>query len=381
MDFLDGNQAVVRGALDAGCGFFAGYPITPATSIFTQITGLLPPRGGTALVAEDEIAALGMCIGASMTGLKAMTATSGPGFALMLEGLGLAVMAQTPLVVVLVQRQGPSTGSATKEAAGDVMTARWGVSGGLAPIALCPDTVESCYRLTGEAFNLAERYRTPVVVLTSKELAMTRFRCDLSAAAFPEPADRRRYEGTEPYRPYAMEGPTDIPAFRPIGDPKHLVRYTTSTHDAEGRITDKWGLIAEMVEQLERKVPSDAPELALNELDDQDGARVLVVSYGMTAQAAREAVRSARDRGLRVRHLVLRTLWPTPVGLLRKSAEGVERVVVPEQNLGQYVLEVERLLCGQAVEVEPVCRMDTRLLSPARILEAIAGSAASGGRS
>jgi len=375
MDFLDGNQAVVRGALDAGCRFFAGYPITPATSIFTQITGLLPPRGGTALAAEDEIAALGMCIGASMTGLKAMTATSGPGFALMLEGLGLAIMAQTPLVIVLVQRQGPSTGSATKEAAGDVMTARWGVSGGLAPIALCPDSVESCYRLTGEAFNLAERYRVPVVVLTSKELAMTRFRCDLSAAEFPEPIERRRFEGEGPYRPYAVEGPTDVPAFLPIGDPDHLVRYTTSTHDAEGRITDSWETIGDMVEQLQRKVPAEAPGLTFYDLDDEEEARVLVVSYGMTSQAARAAVRSAREQGLRVRHLVLRTLWPAPASLLRKAAAGVERVVVPEQNLGQYALELERILRGHPARVESVCRMDTKLLGPPRILEALLGTA------
>jgi 2-oxoglutarate ferredoxin oxidoreductase subunit alpha len=371
MQFLDGNETAVLGALRAGCTFFAGYPITPATSIFTRITELLPRRGGTALVAEDEIAALGMCIGASMSGRKVMTATSGPGFALMLEGLGLAVMAQVPLVVVVVQRQGPSTGSATKEAAGDVMTARWGLSGGLPLVTLCPDSIESCYRLTGEAFNIAERYRTPVVLLTSKELAMTRFRCDLESASFPSPEDRKVFEGPGPFRPYAVEGPTDIPDFLPVGHPEHLVRFTTSTHDAEGRITDLWGAIGDMVEQLEKKIPAGAADLTFSETDGDDGAPTLVLSYGMTSRAARVAVARARGKGARVRHLVLQTLWPAPEDLIREASDGAERVVVPEQNLGQYATEVERILKDHPARVECVCRMDTKLLTPDEIFDAI----------
>jgi len=356
----------------AGCRFFAGYPITPATYISSRMCEVLPQVGGLAVIAEDEIAALGMCIAASATGQKPMTTTSGPGFQLMLEGMGLAVIAQTPVVVVLVQRQGPSTGSATAEAQADVMVVRWGVSACLPFPCLCPDSIESCYELTGHAFNIAERYRTPVVVLTSKELAMTRFRCDLSKVEFPAPVARRRYEGPGPFQPYAVSSPTEVPAFRPIGDPEFLVRFTTSSHDAEGKITPDPVKVAAMVEQLARKIPPDAPDLTFHELDDEPQARVLVVSYGMTARAARVAVREARGRGVRVRHLVLRTLWPAPEALLRRAAEGVERVVVPEQNLGQYVVEVERILRRPPVPpVDGIFRMDTRLLTPGQILKGI----------
>jgi len=182
IEFLEGNDAVVRAALDAGCTFFAGYPITPATSILTGMMRALPEVGGVAVQCEDEIASIGMCIGAAMTGQKCLTATSGPGMSLYSENLGLAQMGETPLVIVDVQRQGPATGSATKGADGDILFLRWGTSGGLPLIVLSPESVQECYTLTRAAFDLAERYRTPVILASQTEVGLTRERVDLEAA-------------------------------------------------------------------------------------------------------------------------------------------------------------------------------------------------------
>ncbi len=368
IEFLEGNDAVARAAIDAGCRFFAGYPITPATSILTGMMRALPDAGGVAVQCEDEIASLGMCIGAAMTGRKTLTATSGPGMSLYSENIGLAIMGETPLVIVDVQRQGPATGSATKGADGDILFLRWGTSGGLPLIVLSPESVFECYTLTRQAFNLAERYRTPVILASQKEVGLTRERVDLVEAARVSPAVMARplAPAGEPYVPHAFSSPGDVAPLSPIGGP-NLVRYTTSMHDERAWLTGDPAVIARMMEHLRRKIDDHADDMALVDHQPQTGADTLVLAYGVAARSAREAVVRARAAGRRVSLLVLKTLFPVPEAAIARALEGVERVVVPEMNLGQYVEVVRRLAGGR--EVVSVARMNTDLVSPQDVLK------------
>jgi len=367
IEFLEGNDAVVRAAVDAGCRFFAGYPITPATSILTGMMRALPEVGGVAVQAEDEIASIGMCIGAAMTGMKAMTATSGPGLSLYSENIGLAIMGETPLVIVDVQREGPATGSATKGADGDIQFLRWGTSGGLPVIVLAPETVLDCYTLTVEAFNLAERFRCPVFLASQKEVGLTRERVDLEEARALAPAvlARRVAAPDAPYVPHAFSAPDDVAPMSPIGGP-HLVRYTTSMHDERALLTKDPATISRMLDHLTRKITDHADEIALYDHDPVEGANTLVIAYGVTGRAAREAVARARATGRKVSLLVLKTLYPVSEAAIAAAMAGVRRVVVPETNLGQYVVEVRRLAGDR--EVVAVNKMNTDLLSPVEIV-------------
>jgi 2-oxoglutarate ferredoxin oxidoreductase subunit alpha len=369
LEFLDGNEAAVRGALKAGCDFFAGYPITPSSSILQGMLDALPPRGGVAIQAEDEIASIGLCIGAAMAGRKALTATSGPGISLYSENIGLAIMAETPLVIVNVQRQGPATGSATKGAEGDILFTRWGTSGGLPVIALSPTSAGECYALTYRAFNLAERFRVPVFVLSSKEIGLTRETVDLEAIELPPLEARKRPEpgakGEPIYLPHGFGTAAEVPALADFGG-QVIARATTSTHDQAAYLTADPAVIQEMIDHYTAKIEAAADEIAEVEADLPKGAEILVVSYGVTARAARLAVRDARARGVKAGQLTLRTLYPVPERALKAAMAGVRKVVVPEMNMGQYVREVERL-APAGVEVLGVNRMDTTLISPAEI--------------
>ena len=367
IEFLEGNDAVVRASIDAGCRFFAGYPITPATSILTGMMRELPKVGGVAVQGEDEITSIGMCIAAAMTGHKAMTATSGPGLSLYSENIGLAIMGETPLVIVDVQRQGPATGSATKGADSDILFMRWGTSGGLPVIVLSPENVAECYSLTIEAFNLAERFRTPVFLASQKEVGLTRERVDLAQVRADGPAvlERLAHDPAKPYVPYAFTALDDVAPMSPIGGP-HLVRYTTSMHDRRGFLANDPDVIAEYMEHLARKIDDHADEIALVDLDAQPGADTLVVAYGVTARSARNAVAQVRAAGGAVSLLVLKTLFPVPERAIAAALVGVRRVVVPEMNMGQYVVEVRRLAGDR--EVISVPKMNTDLLSPGEIV-------------
>ena len=367
IEFLEGNDAVVRAALDAGCTFFAGYPITPATSILTGMMRALPEAGGVAVQCEDEIASIGMCIGAAMTGKKCLTATSGPGMSLYSENLGLAQMGETPLVIVDVQRQGPATGSATKGADGDILFLRWGTSGGLPLIVLSPESVTECYTLTREAFDLAERFRTPVILASQKEVGLTRERVDLEAAAAscPPPRPRATAPADAPYAPHAFSQPSEVGPLSPVGGP-HLVRYTTSMHDERAFLTSDPEVIARMMEHLSQKILDNTEEIVRFDWDPEEGATTLLLAYGVAARSAREAVARVRRAGGRVSLLVVKTLFPVPEAAIRRALEGMERVLVPEMNLGQYA-EVVRSLAGQ-IEVRSVARMDTELVRPEDIV-------------
>lgn len=370
-EFLDGNEAAARGALAAGCDFFAGYPITPSSTILSAMLEALPAAGGIGIQAEDEIAAIGLCIGAAMAGRKALTTTSGPGISLYSENIGLALIGETPLVIVNVQRQGPATGSATKGADGDIMFTRWATSGGLPVIALCPSTVTECFEMTYLAFNFAERLRVPVFVLGNKEIGMTRETVDLDAVALPPRIERRAHNPAVPFRPHGFSELAEVPAFAPAGGDT-LTRYTTSTHDEDAYLATSPAVIQRMIDHYSAKIDAAADEIALVETDMQQGAETLIVSYGVTSRAAAVALARARAGGARVSGLRLRTLFPVPEAALGAAMVGMKHVVVPEMNMGQYIGEVERL-APPGARVRGVNRMDTTLLSPDDILEGILG--------
>jgi len=374
IEFLDGNEAIVRGAIDAGCKFFAGYPITPATPILLGMMQELPKVGGFAIQAEDEIASIGFCIGASMAGKKAMTATSGPGISLYSENIGLAIMGETPLVIVDVQRQGPATGSATKDGQGDIQFIRWGTSGGYPIIAISPTTVEECYTFTIYAFNLAEIFRVPVFLVSSKELSMTRQRIDWSKVEKPEIINRKYLpENASEYKPYYFEKIDDIPLFSPFGG-EHIVRYTTSTHDEYGNLLTTPEKIQIMMEHLDKKISEEKVKKFFPhavKFDPQDGAETLVISYGITARSTIEAVELARSQGVKVSNLIINLLWPVPENEIKKATQNIRRIIFPEMNNGQYVLEIERIVDKSKIEIVRINQMDTTLINPKKILSEI----------
>jgi 2-oxoglutarate ferredoxin oxidoreductase subunit alpha len=358
-EFTDGSTAIVRGALDAGCTFFAGYPITPASPILMQMMRELPKANGVAVQGEDEISSIGMCIGATLAGARAMTATSGPGLSLYSENIGLAIIGEVPLVIVDVQRLGPATGGATTVGQGDVQFVRWGTAGGYPIIALAPSSVAECYALTRRAFDLAERFRCPVFLLTDKELNMTTTTVEVDSYEKPEVRERRVLAASEP--PYRYLPAADVPPLAQYGG-DGLVRFTGSTHDERAIITKAPAKVAQLNEHLRAKIEDHADAIELAVADRQRGAATLFVSYGITAGAMREAVRNLRAAGKAVSALTLQSLWPVPERAIREALQGITRVVVAELNHGQYRREVERL-AGTA-EVVGLNRVDGELIAP-----------------
>jgi 2-oxoglutarate ferredoxin oxidoreductase subunit alpha len=367
LEFLEGNEAIARGALKANCNFFAGYPITPSSSILQYMLNKLPASGGIAIQAEDEIASIGFCIGAAMAGSKVLTATCGPGISLYSENIGLAIMGETPMVIVNVQRQGPATGSATKGAEGDIQFTRWCTSGGLPVIVLSPATVEEAYELTYRAFNISEQYRLPVFLLTNKEIGITRESVDLDRISLPSLVERARAAPGEEYLPHDFDLPSDVPAFSDFGGDQ-IARFTTSTHDKAAYLTTSPQVIQEMIDHYTAKVEADADRLALVKEDFQPGADTLIISYGITSRSAAVAVREARAKGAKISALTLQTLYPVPRTALTAAMKGIRKIIVPEMNMGQYILEIERLVPAD-VALVGVNKMDTTLISPAEILE------------
>jgi len=366
-EFIEGNEAIARGALRARCDFFAGYPITPASSILQYMLELAPETGGIVIQAEDEIASMGMCMGAAMAGRKVMTATSGPGISLFSENIGLAIMGETPMVVVDIQRQGPATGSATKGADSDIQFTRWSTSGGLPIIALCPASAAEAYELTYRAFNYAEQYRTPVFILGNKETGMTRESVDLESVPLPPLVSRKRLpEGSGKYLPHLFSTPRDVPAISDFGG-DYVARFTASTHDQAAYLTTNPQTIQQMIDHYIAKIEEAADDFTLVKPDLQAGADTLVVSYGITSRAAAVAVREARSQGKKVSSLVLQTLWPVPRKAIRAAMAGVDKIVVPEMNMGQYLLEIEKL-APPSSKVVGVSKMDTTLVSPQEII-------------
>ena len=368
LTLLEGNEAIARGAVAAGCRFFAGYPITPATTILNSMLALLPPMGGICLQGEDEIASIGACLGASMAGLKVMTATSGPGISLYSEQISFAIGSEIPIVIVDVQRLGPSTGSATRGADGDVNFLRWGNSGGLPVIVLAPVDVADCFTLTVQAFNLAEKFRCPVFVASNKEIAMTRESVDLDALEIPALAHRAAAPEGQPFLPFKVGEGRGVPDFLPIGG-KVPVRQTSSTHGVNGYITTDHNEIAAVVQRLKTKINSAVDDISIYDSYTAEKAETLIISYGVSSRAARAVFNELETSGQPISLLVLKTLWPVPESVIQRAARDVKRVLVVEMNLGQYVREIRRILPAKPIEL--VTQMDGRLITPQAIKEKI----------
>lgn len=367
LTLMEGNEAIARAALTAGCRFFAGYPITPATTIYTNMLKLLPSAGGICLQGEDEIASIGFCLGASMAGLKAMTATSGPGISLISEQVSFAIGSEIPIVIIDVQRLGPSTGSATKGADGDIQFLRWGSSGGIPVIVLAPVDIKDCYELTIQAFNLAEIFRCPVFLASNKEISMTRETLDLSSLRIPQIINRTNASDKMSYLPFAARAPDFAPPFLPLGA-KKLVRQTSSSHGPDGYITIDTEQIAANNKRLVQKIENHQELFQFYQFYDAKTHRTLVISYGVSARAVRAAL-AENSLQQHVALLVVKTLWPVPEELIRTTAADFERIVVVEMNMGQYVREIQRVLPTKKIDF--LGQMNGALIRPRQILEAL----------
>jgi len=365
---MQGDEACAEGALAAGCRFFAGYPITPATEIAVILARRLPQLSGIFIQMEDEIASLAAVIGASLGGAKAMTATSGPGFSLMQENIGYAAMAEIPCVIVDVQRLGPSTGRPTSPSQGDVMQARWGSHGDYPIIALSPSSVRECFDLTVKAFNFSERYRTPVIVLMDEVIGHMRENVELPDVGAIELVERP--DTTVPpewYRPYGDAG-RYVPPLVPFGE-GYRYHVTGLHHDERGYPTSQLSDIRTWSDRVVRKIESSLSDIILVDKDGIADASVLVIAYGATARSAKHAVHLARDRGGKVGFLTLKTIWPFAEEVVEQLSTRLHRVVVPEMNAGQIALEVERVVGRK--KVRRVNRVDGEMIAPAEILAAI----------
>lgn len=365
--FMSGDLACAEGALAAGCTFFAGYPITPSTEIAERLARRLPSLGGCFIQMEDEMAALAAVLGAAWAGAKAMTATSGPGFSLMMENFGLGVMTETPCVIVDVQRGGPSTGLPTLVSQADVMQARWGTHGDFEPIAYAPASPQEMFDLTVKAFNAAERYRIPVFVMADEVVGHMTERVTIPAAEELGLVERKRPpvpgDGWLPYAP-----DDDLVPPMPQAGEGFRIHVTGLTHDERGYPATDALVHDRLVRRLSRKIQVHAEAISLVEEVQTDDAELIVVAYGCTARSARRAVVAARERGIKAGLLRLITLWPFPRGRVRELANRVRRFVVAEINLGQMAREVERHIRRPAIWVT---HGGGAMLPPETILRAI----------
>lgn len=357
---VQGNEACAHAALYAGLNFYAGYPITPSSEIMEILAHAMPAKGRMFIQMEDEIASISAIIGAAWGGAKTMTATSGPGFSLMQEGIGYAAITETPCVIVNCQRWGPSTGQPTKAAQGDVMQSIWGTHGDHPVIVLTASNVRDAFEMTVKAFNCAERYRVPVILLMDEVLAHMR-----ENIVWPEPGEievveRRRPAEIKGFKPFADD------AFLPFGAGARF-HITGLAHGAEGFAVSDAAAGREL-KRIVGKVQDHASELAMFDRFMLDDADLAIVSYGITSRPAQAAVEMLRREGVRAGLLSLKTLWPFPDHVVKEVAERVDRIVVPELNMGQLVREIGRSAGGRC-EVIPVGRIDGHLLTPAQIVE------------
>lgn len=368
--FMRGNEALAEAAIVAGCRFFAAYPITPASEISEHLAKRLPQAGGIMIQMEDEIASLASVIGASWAGAKAMTATSGPGFSLMQENIGYAFMTETPCVIADIQRAGPSTGQATKCGQGDVMQARWGTHGDYASIVLSPNSVQEMFDLTVRAFNLAEEYRTPIILLADEIIAHMSEQMVVPPLEEITIVDRKKPKSTDKAF-FDGDGVAPMPS---VGEGFN-VAVTGSTHDEFGvRFTADSKIHRVLVTRLVEKIRSNVELLADFEAVNVDNCEVGVVSYGCTSRAVYEAVEMAQDRGIKVGFIRLKTIWPFPEKAVEEMAQKAENIIVPEMNLQQVFFEVQRVVKG-AARVTPVNKIGGgEMVTPEELFSVIEGS-------
>ncbi|WP_207261194.1 2-oxoacid:acceptor oxidoreductase subunit alpha [Desulfovibrio sp. Huiquan2017] len=368
--FALGNEAVVEGALLAGCSFFGGYPITPSSEIMEIMAARLPRlEGGVFMQMEDEIASMGAVIGASLSGRKAMTATSGPGFSLMQENLGYAVMAETPMVLVNVMRGGPSTGLPTSPAQGDVQQARWGTHGDHPIIVLSASNVQECLDMTITAFNMAEKYRTPVILLLDEVTSHTREKIEI-----PNEGEYEVFSRTVPsmppewYKPYE-ETVRGVPPMPPLGS-GYRFHVTGLTHDRNGFPTQRPEEVVELMERIHRKIDQFFYDIQIVEEIMTEDCDVCVIAYGSVARSAELAVQQARSHGVKAGLLKLMTLFPYPRRQTEKILAHAKTLVVPEMNMGQMSREVKRVNMGHAA-VRTINRVDGQIVTPSEIFKVI----------
>jgi 2-oxoglutarate ferredoxin oxidoreductase subunit alpha len=352
--FMLGDHACAEGAVLAGCRFFAGYPITPATEIAERMSLRLPQVGGTYVQMEDELASMNAILGGSWAGVKSMTATSGPGFSLMMENLGLGIMLETPCVLVNVQRGGPSTGLPTLVGQSDMMQARWGSHGDYEIIALSPTSPQELFDLTIRAFNLAEKYRVPVLVMTDAEVGHMTEKVVIPSPREVEIIDRPEVQrgDVEPdhfriYRDSSKQGNGYVSPMVAAGE-GYRIHVTGLTHDERGYPAMNAEAHQWNVNRLIEKIRKHRDDIIQIEEHDTDNAEVVVVSYGISARTSLWPIQQARDEGIRVGYLRLVTVWPFPEERIRQLAKDIRAFVVPEINMGQIGREVERCAAGEA---------------------------------
>ena len=366
---LQGNEACVEGALLAGIRFFAGYPITPASEIAEGMARRLPKINGKFMQMEDEIASMAAVIGASLTGLKAMTASSGPGICLKQENIGFAAITEVPCVIVNAQRGGPSTGLPTKPSQGDVMQARWGTHGDHPMIALAPSDVSEILKLTVKAVNYSEKYRTPVILLLDEVIAHMREKVTIPSIEDLEIIDRKKPSGTkEEFLPFKA----DEDMVPPMADFGSGYRYhvTGLVHNEQGYPTSEAKEVDQFLRRLTNKVELNKRDIVIKDEYSLDDAKIAIVAYGSVARAAQRTVKLARKKGIKAGLLKLITLWPFDDDLINRLAGQVDLMIVPEMNLGQMVREVQRAAEGKC-RVIPYGRIDGDLINPVEILEKI----------
>ncbi len=378
MHYLDGDHAACEGALAAGCRYIAGYPITPSTEVVERFAGRIPCVGGIFMQMEDEIASSIAIQGAVWAGAKAMTVTSGPGFSLMMEHIGLAIMTEVPCVFINVQRGGPSTGLPTLPAQSDMMQARWGSHGDYEVIALCPNSPQECFDLMITAFNMSERFRTPVMFMMDECVGHMTER-----VVIPKAEDI-----TIVPRKYTKKSPAEYKAYLPVENliPEmaemgkgYNFHITGLTHDEKGYPAMNEDSQNKLVSRLINKIQNYKDEIILIEKDGLDGADVVVVSYGITSRVAEKAIIDARAKGLKVGKARLKTVWPFANEFILDLSKKVKAIVVPELNAGQIVREVERSAQGNC-EIISVPHLGGGVHRPEVILEAITKGAQGGKR-
>jgi len=364
---MTGNDACAEAALIAGMRFFAGYPITPSSEIAEVLANRLPQEGGVFIQMEDEIASMAAIIGASLVGVKSMTATSGPGFSLMQENIGYAAMAEVPCVIVNVQRGGPSTGLPTLPSQSDVMQSRWGTHGDHPIIVVAPSTVRETYDWTIKAFNFAERFRVPVIVLLDEIIAHVNEKIILPKREDIKIIERERTQETPAsYLPYGFTD-TDIPQFADFGT-GYRYNVTGLSHDETGFPTNDPQKIDDLYRRLNRKIERYRDEITDFTTESLDDAEICIVAFGSSARSAYRAIRTARKMGIKVGIFHIFVIWPFPYRALAKLSERIKNFIVPEMNLGQIAHEVA---CATRCDVINVNRVDGGLITPDEILERI----------
>jgi len=367
-----GNDLAAIAAVDAGCEFFGGYPITPSSEVMHTISDLLPKNGGAAIQMEDEIAGICAAIGGAMSGKRSLTATSGPGISLKAENIGLAYIAEVPLVIINVMRGGPSTGLPTRVQQGDVLQAKAPTHGDYKSITVCASTLDECYTETVRAFNLADRFMQPVFVLLDETIGHMSGKAvlpdleEVKAGIKP----RRTFDGeAKDYKPYDV--PQDEPAILNPMFQGYRYHYTGLHHDANGHPTEDEKMCQDLIERLFNKVEAHVDEIESYEEYKLDDADIMIIAYGSLALSAREAINRLREEGIKVGMFRPITLWPSPEAKIKELCDKFDKVLVTELNMGQYIEEIER--ASGRRDFDKLFKANGRPIAPLEIIEKIKG--------